>query len=68
MLMYWSPWELLVIPGVLLGLYAQFKLTAAYNKYLQVGTRSGLSGAEAAREILDHTGLTNMPVEEIPGV
>ena len=63
----WSPWELLVIPGVLLGLYAQFKLRAAYSKYLQVGTRSGLSGAEAAREILDRAGLTNMPIEEIPG-
>jgi Zn-dependent membrane protease YugP len=64
---WWSPWDLLMIPGLLLGLYAQFKLNAAYSKYLQVGTRAGLSGAEAAREILDHAGLTNMPVGEIPG-
>ena len=64
---WWSPWDLLMIPGLLLGLYAQFKLNAAYSKYLQVGTRAGLSGAEAAREILDHAGLTNMPVAEIPG-
>jgi Zn-dependent membrane protease YugP len=64
---YWSPWDLLMIPGLLLGLYAQFKLNAAYNKYLEVGTRAGLSGAEAAREILDRAGLTNMPVGEIPG-
>jgi uncharacterized protein len=67
MMYYWSPWQLLVIPGVLLGLYAQVKLSAAYNKYLKVETRSELSGAEAAREILDRSGLTNMPVEEIPG-
>jgi uncharacterized protein len=64
---YWTPWDILLIPGLLLGIYAQIKLTAAYNKYLQVGARSGLSGAEAAREILDRNGLTNMPVEEIPG-
>ncbi|HXC98831.1 MAG TPA: zinc metallopeptidase [Verrucomicrobiae bacterium] len=64
---YWDPWYLLMIPGLLLGLYAQFKLNAAYSKYLQVGTRAGLSGAEAAREILDQAGLTNMPVGEIPG-
>ncbi len=64
---WWSPWDLLMIPGVLLGLYAQFKLSATYNKYLQVGARSGLSGAEAAREILDRAGLTNISVGEIPG-
>ena len=64
---WWSPWDLLLIPGALLGLYARFKLNATYGKYYQVGTRAGLSGAEAAREILDHAGLTNMPVGEIPG-
>jgi uncharacterized protein len=64
---YWSPWDILMIPGLLLGLYAQFKLTSVYNKYLEVGVRSGLTGAEAAREILDRNGLHNMPVEEIPG-
>ena len=64
---YWDPWYCLLIPGLLLGLYAQFKLSTTYSKYLQVGTRSNLSGAEAAREILDRAGLTNMPVGEIPG-
>lgn len=64
---WWSPWDLLMIPGVLLGLYAQFKLTSTYNKYLEVGNRAGLSGAEAARQILDRAGLTDMAVEEIPG-
>ena len=64
---YWSPWEILVIPGLLLGFYAQIKLRAAYSKYLEVGTRSGLTGAQAAREILDRAGLTGMPIMEIPG-
>jgi Zn-dependent membrane protease YugP len=55
------------LPGVILGLYAQFKLTGTYNRYLQVPIQSGLSGAEAAREILDNAGLSNVPVEEVDG-
>src|SRR5208283_1564604 len=60
---YW----LFAIPGLLLGIWAQIKLSHAYGKYSQVAVESGMSGAEAAREILDQSGLTNVPVEEIPG-
>jgi Zn-dependent membrane protease YugP len=56
-----------MIPGLILGIYAQFKLSTAYGKYVKVPTRSGLSGAQAAREILDQAGLTSVPVEEIGG-
>jgi Zn-dependent membrane protease YugP len=56
-----------MIPGLILGIYAQIKLSAVYNKYVRVGVRSGQSGAQAAREILDHAGLTNVPVQEIGG-
>jgi Zn-dependent membrane protease YugP len=60
---YW----LFAIPGLLLGIWAQIKLSHAYGKYSQVAVESGMTGAEAAREILDQSGLTNVPVEEIPG-
>jgi uncharacterized protein len=56
-----------MIPGLILGLYAQMKLTSAYGKYSQVGARSGITGAEAAREILDQAGLSDVPVEEVGG-
>ena len=55
------------IPGLLLGLYAQFKLKGTYNHYIQVPTGSGMSGAEVAREILDSAGLHGMPVEMTHG-
>jgi Zn-dependent membrane protease YugP len=58
---------LFAIPGLLLGIYAQIKLTAAYNKYLRINSERGLRGAEAAREILDHAGLQAVPVEEVEG-
>ncbi len=55
------------LPGLVLGLYAQYKLTRTYNRYVQVPAQSGLSGAEAAREILDSAGLSHVPVGEVGG-
>lgn len=60
---YW--W--LFIPGLLLGLYAQMKLTSTYGRFSRVATQSGLSGAEAAREVLASAGLHQMPVNEVRG-
>jgi uncharacterized protein len=60
---YW--W--IAIPGVILGIYAQIKLMSTYRKYSQIPTARGLTGAAAARAILDQAGLNNVPVEEVPG-
>src|SRR6185436_3505529 len=66
--MYFDPhWLLFAIPGLLLGMYAQAKLSSAYSKYMQVPVGSGMSGAEAARRILDRAGLTDVPVQQVPG-
>jgi len=56
-----------LIPGLLLGIWAQMKLHHAYGKYSQVPVDSGMTGAEAARAILDRAGLNDVPVEEVPG-
>jgi len=64
--MTWEYW-LFALPGILLGLYAQMKLSSTYNRYIREPVASGLTGAEAAREILDRAGLTNMPIEEVGG-
>jgi len=67
-MMYFDPmWLVFAIPGMLLGIYAQIKLSSAYHRYSRVPLEAGLSGAEAAREILDRAGLTNVPVGEVPG-
>jgi Zn-dependent membrane protease YugP len=60
---YW----LFVIPGLILGMYAQFKLMGTYNRYVRVPTARGMTGAQAARVILDSAGLHNMPVNEVGG-
>ena len=65
--MFFGPYMWLIIPGLILGIYAQFKLSSTYSKYLRIGLRSRLTGAQAAREILDNSGLHNVPVEAIGG-
>ncbi|HEX3628606.1 MAG TPA: zinc metallopeptidase [Verrucomicrobiae bacterium] len=66
--MFFDPvYFLFAIPGILLGIWAQSKLSHAYGKYSQIGVDSGMTGAEAAREILDRAGLVNVPVEEVAG-
>ena len=61
--LYW----LFLIPGLLLGGWAHIRLSHTYGKYSQVPVDSGMTGAQAAREILDRAGLADMPVEEVPG-
>jgi Zn-dependent membrane protease YugP len=52
---------------LLIGIWAQIKLSSAYGKYSRVPVESGLTGAQAAREILDQAGLNDLPVQEVPG-
>jgi len=61
------PYWWITIPGLLLGLYAQMRVSSTYGRYIREPTMSGLTGAEAARRILDSAGLTAMPIGEVPG-
>ena len=66
--MFFDPlYMLFMLPAALIGMWAQFKLMSAYGRYSRVGLAARLSGAEAAREILDRAGLHDVPVEEVPG-
>lgn len=48
----WDPTYILLIPPMLLAIWAQFKVKSAYSRYSEVGVRSGLSGADVAANIL----------------
>ncbi len=67
MLMDYKYLLFVMLPGLLIGLWAQLKLHSAFGKYSQVPVASGLTGARAARRILDDAGLNNVPVEEVEG-
>ncbi|MFC4766714.1 zinc metallopeptidase [Effusibacillus consociatus] len=50
-----------------LSLWAQFKVKGNFNKWEQVPASSGMTGAQAARTLLDRQGLYDVPVEPVPG-
>ena len=58
---------LLVIPGLIISLWAQIKVNSAFSKYSKMSTRKGLTGSMAARQILDANGLSNVRIEQIAG-
>lgn len=66
-MMIWGSYWWLMIPGLLLGIYAQIKLSSAYGRFSQVPGRRGITGAQTARYILDQNGLQDVPVDEVPG-
>jgi uncharacterized protein len=57
-----------VLPGLLLGMYAQGRIKANIAKYSQVGTLGGITGAQVARELLDSQGLQGVGIESTPGM
>jgi len=59
---------ILVLPGVLLGSYAQWQIKANVAKYSQLRTTDGITGAEVARRLLDSRGLHDVSVEATPGM
>lgn len=58
---------LLVIPAMLVAFWAQMRVKSAFAQYSQVAVFSGLTGAQAARRILDANGLSNVRIEMVPG-
>jgi len=66
--MYFNdPTFLLLIPALLLALYAQWKVKSTYEKYSRVPCSRGYTGAQVARYILDDYRLQNISVEPTPG-
>jgi Zn-dependent membrane protease YugP len=65
--MFWDQTFLLLIPVLIFALYAQNKVRGTYAKYLQVPSQRGLTGAEAARRLLDAAGLSRVAIEQVDG-
>ena len=67
----WMQWDMMfwvfVGPAMLLALWAQLRVKSAYARASQVRDSRGMTGAQAARAILDANGLRNIQIEPAQG-
>lgn len=60
-------YAVLLIPVLLLSLWAQFQVNAGFRRYSEVNNRRRLTGAQAAQAVLRAHGVHNVAVRCVPG-
>lgn len=65
--LYFDWTYLLAILGLVITMIASARVNGIFSKYNKVRSRSGLTGASAARMILDINGLSNVAIEHVQG-
>jgi Zn-dependent membrane protease YugP len=60
-------WIILVLFPILLGLYAQMRVSSAYRKNIEVPSRGHISGAEAAQAVMESAGIHDVEIVEVEG-
>jgi Zn-dependent membrane protease YugP len=60
-------WLLLVLVPILLGLYAQMRVTSAYRKNIEIPSRGHITGAEAAQAVMSSAGISDVEIVEVEG-
>ncbi|MCL1814273.1 MAG: zinc metallopeptidase [Treponema sp.] len=58
---------ILVVPTILLSLWAQFKVKSTFNKYSQIHSSKRISGAQAAQLLLQANNISNVSIESVGG-
>ena len=64
---FFHPADLLMIPAIVLALWAQGRVMSAYKKYAAIETLSGLTGAQVAAGILHGAQVHNVDIESVGG-
>lgn len=67
--MFFDPmYMLFILPGLALSMWASFRTKSAFEKYSKVRSGSGLTGAQAARTLLDRSGLHDVKILRTHGL
>ncbi len=58
---------IILIPAIILSIYAQFAIRSAYSKWSKVRSSLGMTGAQVAQRLLQQNGIYDVDVEEVGG-
>ena len=58
---------LLIIPAMLIALFAQMRVQSTFRQYSRVYSSRGATAAQVARDILDQNGLRQVRIERVSG-
>ena len=57
----------LILVPIFIGMYAQMKVSSAYEKYSRTGSRSGITGRDAAEAVMRSAGINDVQIIQIDG-
>ena len=65
---WYYDWTLiLLVPGIIIALWASINVKTTFNKYDKVLSRNRMTGAQVAEKVLHHHGIYNVRVEHVSG-
>ncbi|MGM0436830.1 MAG: zinc metallopeptidase [Bacillota bacterium] len=64
---FFDPTMIILLPAIAIAIYAQYKVKSAYNKYSDIKSKSGLTGADIAQKLLKNNNINDVQVKRIEG-
>ena len=64
---YFDPTVIILIPGIIIALWASINVNTTFDKYNRIPSRNGLTGAQVAERVLNHHGIYNVRIERVSG-
>ena len=67
--MFFDPlYLMLMVPSLVISLWASWKTKSAFKKYSRVRSGRGLTGEQAARQLLNHAGIGDVKIVQTSGM
>ena len=64
---FWDPTMILLIPAIILAIWAQMRVSSTYAKFSKVASSQGITGYKAARFLLERNGIHDVEIEAVEG-